>query len=468
MFTAIQHRKRLLFWLIKAYYRKRKKTLFAFFVAGILLAGFFIWVFPFIQPYFKITNSDTIGLVGSYTLENLPESIQEKISIGLTSIAPDGSASPSAAATFTQSTDGKVYTFTLRNDLEWQDGKKVTASDINYNFKDITAKIDGNSKITFTLKDPYSPFPTAVSKPLFKKGLVGIIDTNASSDRGTYKVSGVDVNGTYVSEITLTGVGRRNKDKKITYKFYPNETVAKTAFKLGEVRSVEGLTDVSEFKNWKNVSVTKVTDYHSLVTLFFNTALSEFSNDNKATRQALTYALPHSFGDNVVAYSPLSPNSWAYFPEKKYQQREDPAELTKLAKDMLNTSKASDSASLEVTITTTPRFKDLANQIKLAWENVGIHTNINVTQSIPQDPQILLEKYRIPDDPDQYVLWHSTQSTNITHYSSPKIDKLLEDGRQITIIEDRKDVYANFQKNIIDDTPAAFLYYPTLYTITRN
>ena len=73
----------------------------------------------------------------------------------------------------------------------------------------------------------------------------------------------------------------------------------------------------------------------------------------------------------------------------------------------------------------------------------------------------------IPADPDQYTLWHSTQSTNITGYNSPKIDKLLEDGRKISDKEERKAIYLDFQRFLVEDTPAAFLFHPTVYTIIR-
>jgi len=81
---------------------------------------------------------------------------------------------------------------------------------------------------------------------------------------------------------------------------------------------------------------------------------------------------------------------------------------------------------------------------------------------------VLLSAQDIPIDPDQYIFWHSTQAnTNITGLVNAKIDKLLEDGRMEQDQEKRKKIYIDFQKRLVDELPALFLYYPTSYTVTR-
>jgi len=74
----------------------------------------------------------------------------------------------------------------------------------------------------------------------------------------------------------------------------------------------------------------------------------------------------------------------------------------------------------------------------------------------------------IPPDPDQHALWHSTQPTNLTHYSDLKVDKLLEDGRQISDQARRREIYQDFQRFLVEDSPAIFLSHPVTYTITRK
>ena len=86
--------------------------------------------------------------------------------------------------------------------------------------------------------------------------------------------------------------------------------------------------------------------------------------------------------------------------------------------------------------------------------------------------QVYLGDFTVPKDPDQYMLWHSDQESNITKFRSLRIDKLLEDGRKTVAVKERKRIYDDFQKYLLDDavidTPASFLYFPYTYTLKRR
>ena len=48
-----------------------------------------------------------------------------------------------------------------------------------------------------------------------------------------------------------------------------------------------------------------------------------------------------------------------------------------------------------------------------------------------------------------------------------KIDKLLESGRKESDQEKREKIYFDFQRYLVEDAPAVFLFHPTTYTISR-
>jgi oligopeptide transport system substrate-binding protein len=54
---------------------------------------------------------------------------------GLASMAPDGSAIPGAAESWTVSEDGRTYTFILRASARWSNGDPVVAEDFAYSFR---------------------------------------------------------------------------------------------------------------------------------------------------------------------------------------------------------------------------------------------------------------------------------------------------------------------------------------------
>ena len=67
-------------------------------------------------------------------------------------------------------------------------------------------------------------------------------------------------------------------------------------------------------------------------------------------------------------------------------------------------------------------------------------------------------------DPDPYAFWHSSQKRdpglNLALYHNPKVDKLLEEARQTSSEEERKKKLGEFQKFVVDDIPAVFLFSP--------
>ena len=105
MITWFFHRKRLFFWLLRAYVKKRKSTITSFFVAGVIVAAIGYLLTPKIAPYLP-KKTENIGIIGSYTIEALPIDIQNRISLGLTKVSETGDASPSAALSYEVSSDG--------------------------------------------------------------------------------------------------------------------------------------------------------------------------------------------------------------------------------------------------------------------------------------------------------------------------------------------------------------------------
>ena len=78
---------------------------------------------------------------------------------------------------------------------------------------------------------------------------------------------------------------------------------------------------------------------------------------------------------------------------------------------------------------------------------MGIKTTVQVSSTIPADYEAFLAIFDIPKDPDQYSLWHSTQTgTNISNFTNARIDKLLEDGRSELEQEERKKLVLDFQR----------------------
>lgn len=417
-----------------------------FIILSIILGISTFFVFNYMAKFIAPQN-EIIGLVGRYHSDTLPQEVLQEISLGLTKIGENKQPLPAIAREWYSDNQGKTWTFKINKDLKWQDGTAVTSQNIVYEFSDVKTTTPDDETIIFNIENSFSPFPSIVSKPVYKKGLIGV---------GDYKVEKITFSSQYVKEIVL-----KNKNgKKKTYRFFPTTESLKTAFKLGKIDIIDDLLDPEPFDDWSTASVKKRVEKNQVVTLFFNTK-SQFLSE-KEVRQALFYAIDkNSLGER--AYSPIQPNSWAYNPQVKSYEY-DIEKAKKMLSDILK-----DDKSVKINLVSSPSLISIAQKIVDDWKKIGIETTLLISSIIPTEYDAFLTIYDIPPDPDQYSLWHTTQiSTNISKYSNPRIDKLLEDGRSVIDMEERKKIYIDFQRFLLEDLPAGFIVHPVYYTVTRK
>lgn len=436
---------RYIFRLVRAFISRFKILIMVGVVFGIVL----FFAFRFLVPILSIGQTTRIGKTGRYTASNLPTDVLNKIGNGLTMIDSDGSVVPDLASSWETTDKGKTWIFTLDDNMMWQDGKPVKSTDIKYQFSDVTIETPNDKTIIFKLQNIYSAFPSVVSKPVFKSGLLGT---------GELKVTKISLNGSIVEQIILESQDKR----KLIYKFYPTEERTKLAFQLGQVDRIEDIFNLSPFNDWGLAKISKFVNYGQYVAVFFNNQDKILSEKN--LRQALSYAIDKDRLEGERAISPISKNSWVYNSQVKTYDY-DP----KKAKDIIDEyKKTSQTETITIILSTPLLLLSKAEIIAENWKAVGIDAVVQVVSALPTDYQAFLVIYDIPDDPDQYSMWHSTQtSTNITKYQGVRIDKLLEDGRSEIGLETRKKIYLDFQRFLTEDSPAAFLYYPTTFSVDR-
>jgi peptide/nickel transport system substrate-binding protein len=290
-------------------------------------------------------------------------------------------------------------------------------------------------------------------RKVFKKNYVGVSD---------YKITKIDADAYQVHSLSIYS----KKDKKIIrYVFKDTQEEVKSAYVLGEVSNIIDIASLeypktSSLASFKNTDITRNINPDKLVTVFFNN-LDPVLSDKKL-RKALAYSLSDKFPEGVRTYTPYRKSYWFNNASINYNQ-----DLS-LAKEEIEGSSASSSGKITINLKTLPQYNDLAGLIAKDWKKIGISTKIEVTETVPDNYQAFLGDLSLPRDPDQYTLWHSGAQSNITNYKSLRIDKLLEDGRRIYDKSQRKQIYDDFQKYLVDDMPAAFLYFPYTYDLTRK
>jgi peptide/nickel transport system substrate-binding protein len=463
------------YWYISLYLKKHAKIIIGAIVLGILL---FAILLPLLTNLPQVKPTRYVGIIGGYDFSSLPLSIQNQISHGLTRIEEDGSAGPDLSERWSIEDEGKTYRFILKNDVYWQDGKRLEPSDISFNFQD-TQIVTTDNEIIFKLQDSFAPFPIVVSQPLFREtetSYLRFLKRKKIVGLGVYSVSRTSYQDNRLSELVLD-----SPKERIIYRFFLTEDRAKVAFKHGRIDEIKDLSNAQEFEDWPNISITQNINTNQYLGLFFNQDDPLFE---KNIRQGLSYALTKS-DDSIRAKGPINPTSWAYLDGVKSYAFDIERGIERMLDKL-------PPAPMNISLVTTQRFQPDAEEIKKEWEAFGKQVyeacqqsgnvedktqceNVNITVNIVvtnfpdlSNYQAILVGQQIPNDPDQYSLWDSTQNTNFTHYKNPRIDSLLETGRTETDQNERKAIYQEFQQFLLEDAPAIFLHYLESYNVQRK
>ncbi len=439
MLTKLRFKFELLFLYLK-------RNWIYFIISLVIGSSLIVFRQNLINLYQKINHqTQKIGVEGLFTSSNLPPEISQKISFGLTlNTDSDKFITSPLVKNLDIQNDQTQYLFELNSEIKWHNNQGLKASDFDYKIAGLNISSPDSNHLIIQTEKPFAPIFSTLSQPLIKKNFDGL---------GQYQVDNFEYQDGYLKSLLL-----KSGSQRILYRFYQNETDLVNAFKIGEVDEIEVSSVPPEFNDWPKINITKNirTDQRYLA-IFINT--QKFTS--KQFRQALAYATPKTNDLNERALSPISPTSWAYNPDVK-----EYAFNQARAKELIGEEKI-ESINLSYN---DRRLIVLADNIKKSWEEIlGIKVNAQISNQIDtQNFDVILAYGSILNDPDQYLFWHSTQTkTNITKINHPPIDKLLEEGRQTFDQQERKKIYQEFQKILLEESPAIFLKYPILYTVSR-
>ena len=445
-------RRRYYFWLIREYFKRWSKTI----ISSIILGAIFFFVIVFALNFYIFPRLQKkvqkIGYHGAYTLQTIPREILSDVSYGLTQIGEDQTIKPGAAYKWQVKDDGREHLIYIKKGQYFHDNRELTTQNLPITFKDVEKRIIDDYTVSFRLKKAYAPFLATLSTPILTRDLAGL---------GDYKITKVDLNAGFIKSLTL--IKRKDRSvKKIIY-FYPSEEALKTAYALGEIDVANGLRTISikdrSFETFDNTKIGKNTNYNKLVTAFYNNSDKILSN--KKVRQALNYAIPADLEEGERAFSPISPMSLYFSKTPNYGMAD-----SSIARELLSEEKEAKNTIFEISVL--EGYENVASTIKRTWEKIGINSKIKAVNGLPNNFQILIYPMNLAEDPDQYTLWHSGEINNISRYKNLRIDKILEDGRFSHDRARRIEIYQDFQKYLIDDVPASFLYFPYEYQASRK
>jgi peptide/nickel transport system substrate-binding protein len=476
------------------------------------------------------------GIVGSprfvnpvLAVSDVDKDLTELVYSGLLKADKDGGLVPDLAQNYTVSDDGLQYSFTLRDNIYFQDGTKVTADDVEFtiktiqdstikspkrpNFYDVKVEKISDNQIRFTLKQPYSPFLENLTVGILPKHLWGNLDADQFPlsqynvepvGSGPYKVSKMQtlqknmlLVPTYyeLTPFSKYALGKPFIDKLII-NFYSDEKSLIDAYNKGTIESINSISpeNMPSIKKQSGADV-QTTPLPRVFAVFFNQNQNEALADT-AVRKALNMTVDRQkIVDEVLGgygqtlFGPIPKGLIAGDDQPSVGIDFDTASST-LAKDGWKKNATTSvlekqiskkkTIELDITISTlnSPDLVKASEIIKSGWERLGAKVIVqqfelgDLQQNIirPRKFEALLYGEAIGRDMDLFAFWHSSQRNdpgiNVVMYANSKVDKLLEDARATLDPQKKTSDYESFESEISKDVPAIFLYSPEFIYIT--
>lgn len=503
---------RKLRWFLGAAFRRHYKLIFLVTVALALSLGAirFSSRLPTSELLLSLFSrvEYTEGLVGApqtlnplFVTTDTEKDLSSLLFRGLTQVTPDGQVVPDLAESWEVSSSAQVFLFHLKPNQRFASGEVITPEDIAFTyelardravgsrfaeaFKDMEVQVIAGDSVLFRLNTPYAPFLTLTNLGILPKKQIEKINR---ADFRFAKLNHAQVTSTDFKFKALTEGQLVLTKGNVNYifRFYKTAKDLESALKLGEIKAA-GFTEAVSLKDWKNFQTLSSPLYQRFVAVFYNARSS--ATTERSVRQGLSYAINKDLiisdilsGSAEAVLGPLAPISWAKSEGlRKYEFD------TKLAKSSLDRSgwtggpiRQKDGKSLEIALSyrDTPTNIRIAQEIAYDWGEVGVRAILNPLSPSEfkrkvidgKDFQAAILTQEVGEDPDQYVIWHTTQSDsgNLTGLKVPKLDKALEDARLTIESGERKSRYADFQRFLLDEAPVTFLYYPKYTFVVSN
>lgn len=455
---------------------------------------------------------------------NADEDLSQLIYSGLLKYDDQGRLANDLAENYEISDDRTLYTFHLKKNAQWHDGRPLTANDILFtvtllgdpayksplraNWQGIETDVADDYTITFKIQTQYAGFLNNLTFGILPKHIwesvapekFSLTDLNLESiGSGPYKYSSIqkDSKGNIISyklSANPNYFDGKPYISKITFNFYADDEAALKAYNSKEVMGINSLSPrrISGIKLERSSNIHKFAIPRYFAVFINQTQNMALANDD--VRSALAYATDRrEITENVLngsgrpVYSPVLRGMIGYTDDLDKHD----FNLEKANKILDNAGwnrgedgfRAKNGTPLQFTLITTdwPELAQTADILKNQWVRAGASVTVNafsisdIQQNYirPREYDALLFGQVLGADPDPYSFWHSSQKKdpglNLALFGDSNTDKPVEQGRAEFDAGKRTQNYIDFQKQLLKEMPAIFLYSPDyIYPVNKS
>jgi peptide/nickel transport system substrate-binding protein len=409
---------------------------------------------------------------------------------------------PNLAESWEISEDNKEYRFHLRPGIRFHDGSPLTSDVAIYSFQR-QANLNPSSplfnmiesfkevdSLTFMicLKYPYAQFLYTLSsvvglKAVSKNGLDKFGDNISFHPVGTgpLQLDEWETNS-HISLIPFDEHRAYNRNSnKVIFKYFSDYFDQEEEFRSGNIDIQFAVIGYSiDRLKWLGLADYKFNKPISTVFIGFNNRSDILTN--RKLRKAILFALNIPYlvhnilrGNSVVARGPLPPIFFDY--QESCQEGYNYQKSINLLREAgyskglslkfyyLNKFRARDTVFL--------MLKNELEKVQIDINLIPFYSREELNNACRSDSaQIFWMGWEsdVLGDPENflYSLFYSKSEYNFLNYRQPQVDQWLEAARREFDNEKRQVIYRNIIKQILDDTPAVFLYHVIpLYAYNR-
>lgn len=398
---------------------------------------------------------------------------------------------PGLAEKWEVSDDGKTITFTLRKDVKFHNGRELTSEDVKYSFERILNPDTGSTVASYfaSVNAIETPDENTVVFKLNTPDAAFLTNTTASSASIVPKevedlVTEAVGTGPFIMEEMKSGqyvTLKKNPDHanadsikydSIRFNIMKDESQRTAAIRSGKVDIAAVSADTATLlEKDKNV---EVKSYQSMEYSYLGINVAKEPFNDVKVRQAISYAVDRQeiidsvWKGEASLTGPISPalDQWAIDVTKEPSYTTDQEEAKRLLKEA---GFADGFDTVIYTASTYPDMIDSAQVIQEQLKAVGINAEIKqlewgayIDMWKSKDTDMLVGRNTSGTDPDRSTRYFfSTEgSANVWNYSNPAFDETVQKAIETIDEGERKSLYEQAQKQLIEENPNLFLASP--------
>ena len=408
---------------------------------------------------------------------------------------------PQLATRWQITNDGKTYTLTLAEGVQFHDGTPFNAQAVKVNLERMLDRANASPRrgeieqvtaveapdpktVVLTLSQPYAPllatFSDRAGMMMSPKALAEKGDDIARQPVGTGPFAFVE----WVKNDHLTLKKNPNYWQRglpyldeVTYRPITEGTQRLNGLKTNQLQMIDSLPpkDIEATKKDQSLRLDEVP---SLAFSYVTLQVTRPPFDNKALRQAFAWAIDREainqvvfFGSGQAGQTAIPPSSWAFDPAIQ-PYRQDYA----MARRKLEEGGQPNGFSFTMLITNSPESVQLAEAYKAQLQEVKIVANLEQLEGTAFtdrsnkglfDGTVGTWSGRPDPDGNIYNYCHSSGGLNRGGYKNPEVDRLLEQARASGDTAERKRLYSQVSTIVADEAPHVFLRYPAEIKVWR-